>query len=483
MKKIWYKDREKMYLVAVMTIYTILACIIVFTHEPFRDEAQAWLIARDTNIFEMFSLSKYEGSPMLWHVLVNVLTTLRLPYISINIMHLILNLIAVYLLNKYAPFNKYVKLVITFSHMMLYQYLAIARSYILVSLLLFVIAIVYKERHKNTLLYSVLLLLLQNVCLYSIPIAITLFITYIVEKIKMKEIDKKSIIIFAMIAMLMLGTLMLLVKPAKETSIYSVKLPKNIQDFVNGALKALESIGFVLLPIEELRNTKIVLGLLLLLFTTISLWNDKKVMIIFLISTIVMGGITAFLNINICYRHVYLYIVIYIFACWICRKLIFEQIFAVATVGCFSMMQISLLIIYSTYDITNMYSNSKYIFENILSADEYKGYKIFAFEGPYASSVLPYLPEEKMLLLNDYENYTYIIWKNQVARRTNSLDINGAIYYAVTKYDGKVLFIGDEYIPEIATEKLELIYPHYKDTENEGEMIEEELYVYKLKGK
>ena len=87
----WYKDKEKLYLATLMILYTILGSIIVFTHEPFRDEAQAWLIARDTNVFEMFSLSKYEGSPMLWHFLLNILTSLNLPYISMHIFHFILN--------------------------------------------------------------------------------------------------------------------------------------------------------------------------------------------------------------------------------------------------------------------------------------------------------------------------------------------------------------------------------------------------------
>lgn len=480
MTKKWYKDKEKIYLLLVMLVYSILASIVVFTHEPYRDEAQAWLIARDTNIFEMFSLSKYEGSPMLWHCLVNILTTLGLPYISINIMHLVLNLITIYLFNKYAPFNKYIKIAITFSHMMLYQYLAFARSYILVPLILFLIAIIYEKRHEKTVLYCMLLLLLQNVCLYSIPIAIVLFITYIIEKAKLKKCNSKNIILFSLIALSMILSLILLINPVKEKALYEVNLPQNMTDFIDGGFKALESIGTIVLPIKEFENLKIIVGAIVLSLTTISLWKDKKIMIIFLVSTIVIGGIFAFVSVNIFHRHIYLYVVLYLFSCWISKELNIKHIKLVGVeliVVVFSMQTILLLADLSV-DLSMPYSNSQKLQKMIIEYG-YENYEIFATHSPYVSALLPYFSHERVCSLEDNQMHTYVIWNEKFNNfnRITELDINRAIYDAITKYNGQVLFIGDENDRWLMENKFDLIFPVSDDEKG----AVEELLVYKLK--
>lgn len=481
MKEKWYN--EKIYLVIVMTVYIILGSILIYFHEPFRDEAQAWLIARDTNIIEMFSLSKSEGSPMLWHCLVNILTTLGLPYISINIMHFILNIIAIYFLNKYAPFSKYIKVGITFSHMMAYQYLVLARSYVLVPLLLFMIAIIYKKRHEKTLIYCILLLLLQNACLYSIPIAITLFVTFVIEKIKLKQNDFKSIIIFIIVAVVMLGSILLLVNDNHNEQLYHTNLPTNFEELFEGAVKALRSISTVVLPFEVNIPLKGITGLIILLLTTISLWKDKKVLIIFLISTIVIGGIFAFLNLNITLRHSYVYVIIYLFCSWIKEenneikyiKSISQSfvIFAIA-------MQIVLLITYGGYEIAYDFSNAVKIKE-FIKEQGYEDYKIFAFRMPFASSILPYFPDKRALAIEDFTEHTYVIWNKDFNNENLifELDVYRMMYMARKDYNGKVLFISDDIDgwQEKYINQLEKIYP----VNATKEVIEEELHLYKLK--
>lgn len=476
----WYKDKEKIYLLLVMLFYSVIASIIVFVHEPYRDEAQAWLIARDTNIFEMFSLSKYEGSPMLWHCLVNILTTLGLPYVSINIMHLILNLITVYLFNRYAPFNKYIKIALTFSHMMLYQYLAFARSYILVPLLLFLLAIIYKKRHEKSELYCVLLLLLQNVCLYSIPIAIVLFITYITEKVKSKEINYKNMILFSVIAIAMILTLILLINPVKEKVLYEVNLPQNITDFIKGGFKALESIGTIVLPIQSFEKLKIIVGAITLSLTIITLWKDKKVLTIFLISTIVIGGIFAFVSVNIFHRHIYLYVALYLFSCWISEKINIKDIklCGIELIVVICSMQTILLLADLSIDLTMKYSNSKELYEMIVESG-YENYEIFVTHSPYGSSLLPYFLNKKARSLEDNQIHTYVIWTEKFnnVNRITELDMNCAIYNAIKKYNGKVLFIAEEEDRWLMENKFDLIFPL---EENEKGAVEE-LFVYKLK--
>ena len=73
-KKIWDflsdRDNKKKNAVIFNIIILIISCgfslFMVFRHECFRDEAQAWLIARDVPFSDFFTELKYEMHPMLW---------------------------------------------------------------------------------------------------------------------------------------------------------------------------------------------------------------------------------------------------------------------------------------------------------------------------------------------------------------------------------------------------------------------------------
>lgn len=44
--------------------YIILTVALIFKHEPWFDEAQSWLLARDANFFDLITkYLRYEGSP------------------------------------------------------------------------------------------------------------------------------------------------------------------------------------------------------------------------------------------------------------------------------------------------------------------------------------------------------------------------------------------------------------------------------------
>jgi hypothetical protein len=56
-------------LVGVLGVYTVAVAVLVTRHEPWFDEAQAWLLARDTAPLTLVTDAlRYEGSPGLWHL-------------------------------------------------------------------------------------------------------------------------------------------------------------------------------------------------------------------------------------------------------------------------------------------------------------------------------------------------------------------------------------------------------------------------------
>lgn len=57
--------------------FFVLSFIGVLRHEPWRDEYQAWMVARDAaTIPELFENVKYEGNPALRHFILFVVTRL-----------------------------------------------------------------------------------------------------------------------------------------------------------------------------------------------------------------------------------------------------------------------------------------------------------------------------------------------------------------------------------------------------------------------
>ena len=129
--------------------YALLTSIVAIYHEPWRDEAQAWLIARDLDIISLFKQMRYEGTPALWHLILFPFAKLNFPYCTITIIHLVIAISMVYLFVSYAPFSRITKLLFIFSYYIAYEYAIIARNYNIAILLLFLIAIFYKERFEH----------------------------------------------------------------------------------------------------------------------------------------------------------------------------------------------------------------------------------------------------------------------------------------------------------------------------------------------
>lgn len=164
----WHKWKT-----VIFSLYIALLSIGVSRHEPWFDEAQAWLLARDSSLQDLlFKYMRYEGSPALWHLILTVPAKLGLPYITMNIISALLAAMSVYLFLNYSPFPPIIKAMYPFTFFAFYQYAVVARSYSLIPLLLFSIAALYKHRIRKPFLFTLLLCLLANVSFHGLLIAI-----------------------------------------------------------------------------------------------------------------------------------------------------------------------------------------------------------------------------------------------------------------------------------------------------------------------
>jgi len=151
-------------LAAVFFVYVALLGFVAWHHEPWFDEAQAWLIARDSGLVELLTERlRYEGTPGLWHLLLYLPAKLGLPFRTISLISVAIAATTVYLFLRYSPFPWYVKVVVPFGFFTFYQYAVVARSYGLMALLLVSLAAVFSRRNERPIHFFLLLALLANV--------------------------------------------------------------------------------------------------------------------------------------------------------------------------------------------------------------------------------------------------------------------------------------------------------------------------------
>jgi hypothetical protein len=182
------------------TTIVFYAAVVAFAipyHEPWVDEAQAWQLARSLPLVTLFQkYIRYEGSPGLWYLLLWVLNKAHVSYAG---MHWICGAIAVVgisVLILRSPFPRYLKLSLPFTYFLLFQYAVVARNYVLVPLLLFMIASRWK---RSPVVIALLLGLLANVAAHAAAISGGLAIVYAMEQIgraDFKEVAQRRKLLF-----------------------------------------------------------------------------------------------------------------------------------------------------------------------------------------------------------------------------------------------------------------------------------------------
>ncbi|HET9746831.1 MAG TPA: hypothetical protein VFP97_14040 [Chitinophagaceae bacterium] len=152
--------------------FFLIALIGIFTHEMWRDEHQAWLVARDANsLAGLLDNMNYEGNPALWHFFLFLITRVTHDPLFMQVFHLLIATSFIFVFNRYAPLSNLHKILFSFGYFPLYEYAVISRSYALGILLVFGVCALYKNRTTKYILIGVLLALLANVTIYAIILA------------------------------------------------------------------------------------------------------------------------------------------------------------------------------------------------------------------------------------------------------------------------------------------------------------------------
>jgi len=166
---------QKYLLSLVFLAYVGLLALTISHHEPWADEAQAWLIARDVGVVELFAhVLRYEGTPGLWHLILMAPAKAGLPYWSLGVISGVIAAAGVSILLTYCKVPLLPRLMLPFSFVLLYQYAVVARSYVLLPILLFSIGAIYRDKTRRIYLFTLLLCLLADANLHGTFIALSL---------------------------------------------------------------------------------------------------------------------------------------------------------------------------------------------------------------------------------------------------------------------------------------------------------------------
>lgn len=160
-------------LLLAFVLYIAIIAIVMYFHEPWFDEAQSWLIARDSSLADIISVRPhYEGHPPFWNLLLAIAAKNGVPYeFGIKGIQLVCaSLLGAWLIFK-SPFKSASSLatfLIPFTYFACFQYGVTSRPYALLCLSLLVAAHYWNSADSKTSSACKLAISLMFMCLLSV---------------------------------------------------------------------------------------------------------------------------------------------------------------------------------------------------------------------------------------------------------------------------------------------------------------------------
>ena len=136
-------------------LFAALTLVMVCFHEPWRDEAQQYVLVRDTTLPELVRHMKYESQFLLWYLLSWLLVRLcGFSIFGLALVHWAVSCCTAYLILRRAPFRLLTRAALVFSVMFAFEFTVISRHYAIGVFLLAVLLVNWRERFRRPILYA-----------------------------------------------------------------------------------------------------------------------------------------------------------------------------------------------------------------------------------------------------------------------------------------------------------------------------------------
>ncbi|MFZ4544522.1 MAG: hypothetical protein ACOYOA_10760 [Saprospiraceae bacterium] len=278
-------------------------------HELWKDEWQAWHVARDMSWTEMFQFLYYEGHPSLWYIYLKLVTLIcprGMDLYALQLSHSILVLTTFAVLFFRFDFQLLLKLAIALSFFCFFEYGMVNRGYALVMLLSFVAAALLKDLEKNSWKLAGVLILLCQTEAQGVLIAGTLLVFALSEKLvkegivnTVKNADNQLLVLAYTLGLLLF---VISVYPrgeaedlARAYNMMKQPLSESIPLAYQGLLANTFWIGSIAdTGANGVQLSGILISTLLLALILYFFWNDKRVLISLIAGLLAIFAFAAF---------------------------------------------------------------------------------------------------------------------------------------------------------------------------------------------
>lgn len=132
---------------AVTALYLAGLLLVMARHEMWRDEHQAWLLARDSATpWALLENMRYDGHPGLWHILLWFLTCFTSNPAAMQGLHAAIAAGTVFLIMRFAPFHVVTRLLLCGGYFFAYEWAVISRNYAISAFLFLAVAALHRRR-------------------------------------------------------------------------------------------------------------------------------------------------------------------------------------------------------------------------------------------------------------------------------------------------------------------------------------------------
>lgn len=285
-----------------IAFFILLSLVTALRHEMWRDELQAWLLAKEHASFtELAQAVRYDKHPLAWYVVLFLLSRLTGSPLAMQLFHVGLAALSAWLVLRFAPFSPVQRILLIFSYYLFFEYNVISRNYALGILSLFLFCFFYTGKRKTLLAWASCLFVLANTSIYGLIFAIAASGAVIADVLTEKSLRRQGT---TFVALMLIGLGVALsawcLRPIPDSSYDQVS---TLHTSFNAGLasKVLWTVPKAYLqvprPTFHFWNTHILghvpstlainasLALLVLIFSSFLIWRHRPALVFFVFST------------------------------------------------------------------------------------------------------------------------------------------------------------------------------------------------------
>lgn len=175
--------------IVAFALFVMAALVMSFFHDLNHEEAQAFLLAKDSMIARLlFDLPHYQDVSPLYMLFLAIAAKSGIPaVVTLKIVSLPFSFMAAFLIIFKAPFKKWIRMLIPFMFFLFYEYTVISSPYAILFAAFACLAFSYKERNEKPILYILSLMVLGLCGIYGIVFALPLALIRLYELVRKKQ--------------------------------------------------------------------------------------------------------------------------------------------------------------------------------------------------------------------------------------------------------------------------------------------------------